>query len=115
MRQSRPAACLFLLIVGVLTGCSSTDHTATAGGTRDSNMASPQADGATADHSLAAQIQYRARCLEKEAHGGKEYVLTSWLDTKAKAEEFANYHSEFKYKGHRTRIDTRVKPAPAIP
>ena len=115
MRQSCSAACLFVLIAGGLSGCSSTDTTATSGVRRDSNTASAHADGATSDQSLGTQYEYRAVCLEKEAHGGNEYVLTRWLDTKAKAGEFANYHAEFKYKGHRTRIDTRVKPARQTP
>ena len=115
MCQSCSAACLFVLIVGGLSGCSSTDTTGTSGVTRDSNRPSSHADGATSDQTLGTPFEYRAVCLEREAHGGNEYVLTSWLDTKAKAGELANYHGEFKYKGHRTRIDRRVKPPRATP
>ena len=113
MRQSCLAACQFVVIAGVLSGCNSTTKGQTAV-TEGSDRASSVAGAASAE-SPEGQHQYRAVCLEKEAHGGNEYVLTSWLDAKAKAEEFANYHAEFKYKGHRTRIDTRPKPNRATP
>ena len=113
MRQSFSAVGLLAFIVGVQVGCTTPANTATSGVTRDA--ASPQPNGTMAIQRPGTATQYRAVCIEKEAHGGNEYVLTSWLDSKDKADELANYHSEFKYKGHRTRIDTRVKSARATP
>jgi len=53
--------------------------------------------------------QYRAVCIEKEAHAGNVQVLSKWSDSRDKAYELGNYHSDFKDKGHRWTIEERVK------
>jgi hypothetical protein len=37
-------------------------------------------------------------------------VLSKWLDEKGKAVALGEYHSNFKDKGHRWRLEERVKP-----
>jgi hypothetical protein len=54
--------------------------------------------------------EYRAVCQEKEAHGGNEQVLSRWLMERDKAVALGQYHGDFKEKGHRWRIEERVKP-----
>jgi len=45
-----------------------------------------------------------------QSTGKNEYVLSKWFDSRDKANELGQYHGDFKYKGHRWRIDERVKP-----
>jgi hypothetical protein len=65
---------------------------------------------ATVDTSSAGK-QFRAVCSEKTMHGGNEQVLSKWLDEKDKAVALGEYHSNFKDKGHRWRLEERAKPA----
>jgi hypothetical protein len=65
---------------------------------------------ATVDTSSAGK-QFRAVCSEKTMHGGNEQVLSKWLDEKEKAVALGEYHSNFKDKGHRWRLEERAKPA----
>lgn len=53
--------------------------------------------------------QYMAVCTETREHGGQEYVLTSWLDSKSEADEAGKAH-ERSTRGHRWTIKTRQKP-----
>jgi hypothetical protein len=101
-------ACLLAVMIGVHIGCQS-------GGKNETANSSPQANGANAELKPGEQRQYRALCIEKAEHGGNEYVLSKWMDTREKANELGQYHGDFKYKGHRWRIDERVKPAQAQP
>ena len=64
---------------------------------------------ATVDTSSAGK-QFRAVCSEKTMHGGNEQVLSKWLDEKEKAVALGEYHSNFKDKGHRWRLEERAKP-----
>jgi hypothetical protein len=99
MRMSCPVACAAVLVLVVFSsGCSGTDKSAAAAAT------SAQGDGIH---------EYRAVCTETAAHGGNEQVLSKWLETRAQPESIGNYHSNFKAKGHRVRIEERVKPKKA--
>jgi hypothetical protein len=64
---------------------------------------------ATVDTSSAGK-QYRAVCSEKAMHAGNEQVLSKWLDERDKAVALGEYHSNFKDKGHRWRLEERAKP-----
>lgn len=108
MRKSFFIACLFILMMGVLIGCQST-------GKNEAANSSPQAKGASVASKPGEQRQYRAVCLQKEAHGGNQQVLSKWLDEKEKAEALGNYHTDFKDKGHQVVIEERVKTEPAKP
>jgi hypothetical protein len=68
---------------------------------------------ATVDTSSAGK-QFRAVCSEKAAHGGNEQVLSRWLDDREKAVALGEYHGNFKDKGHRWRIEERVKPSTSV-
>jgi hypothetical protein len=105
MRKSSFFAFLFVLLIGVLIGCQST-------GKNEAASSSPQANGASVASKPGEQRQYRAVCLQKEAHGGNQQVLSKWLDEKEKAEELGKYHTDFKDKGHQVVIEERVKPQP---
>jgi hypothetical protein len=95
MRTSLPVACAAVLILGVVTGgCRGTDKTAAAAATEVS-------DGIH---------EYRAVCTQKEMHGGNEYVLSKWFETRGPARSIGDYHGNFKSKGHQIRIEERVKP-----
>ncbi len=107
MCKSFSFAFLFALMIGVLIGCQSTGKNEAAN--------SPQANGASVESKPGEQRQYRAVCIEKAEHGGNEYVLSKWFDSRDKANELGQYHGDFKYKGHRWRIDERVKPEQAQP
>ena len=87
-------ACVLLLMA--LTACSRSDSTATV---------SAQESGK----------QYRAVCTEKAAHGGTEYVLSRWLDTRDKALALGEYHSNFKEKGHSVRYEERIRSQQTTP
>jgi hypothetical protein len=106
MRKSISVTCLFILVIGVLIGCQSADKK------NETSSSSFQANAANAAPP-AGEKQYRAVCIEKAEHGGNEYVLSKWMDNKDKANELGQYHGDFKYKGHRWRIDERVKPEQA--
>jgi hypothetical protein len=98
MCWSNQAASAGVLILGILSGGCGGDDAAAA--------ASARSDGIH---------EYRAVCTEKAMHGGTEYVLSKWLEIKDQALELGNYHGQFKEKGHRIRIDERVKPAKTTP
>jgi hypothetical protein len=102
---------MLVLLVGGLMGCQAPDKqeasTATAAATKSSPRSSAAQAGPTA---TGTSYQYRAVCIEKDAHGGHEYVLSKWLDSREQADGFGQYHGDFKEKGHRWRIDERVKP-----
>ena len=89
MRRSFSLVCLSALMIGISLGCKA---------------------AATVDTSSAGK-QFRAVCSEKAAHGGNEQVLSRWLDEKDKAVALVEYHSNFKDKGHRVRIEERPKAA----
>lgn len=103
MGKSFSFAFWIVLMIGVLVGCQST-------GKNEAANSSTQANGASVEPKPGEQRQYRAVCIEKAEHGGNEYVLSKWMDSREKANEFGQYHGDFKYKGHRWRIDERVKP-----
>jgi hypothetical protein len=105
MRKPFFVAGLLVLLMGVFIGCQS------SGKTPEAANASLQTNGANAEAKSDGK-QYRAVCIEKDQHGGNEYVLSKWMDDKNKADELGQYHGDFKYKGHRWRIDERVKPVP---
>lgn len=88
MRRSFSLVCLSLLMIGISVGCKA---------------------AATVDTSSAGK-QFRAVCSEKAMHGGNEQVLSKWLDEKDKAVALGEYHSNFKDKGHRWRLEERAKP-----
>jgi hypothetical protein len=88
MRRSFTLVCLSGLLIGISIGCKA---------------------AATVDTSSAGK-QYRAVCSEKAMHGGNEQVLSRWLDEKDKAVALGEYHSNFKDKGHRWRLEERAKP-----
>ena len=105
MRLSLSAIWLLLFAIVRLMGCGPADKTAEV----DNSSSQSHVAAARADTSKD-QRQYRAVCLEKEAHGGNEYVLSRWLDDKDKAFALGQYHGDFKDKGHRWRLEERVKP-----
>jgi hypothetical protein len=88
MRRSFTLALLSVVIAGISAGCKA---------------------GATVETSSAGK-QFRAVCSEKTMHGGNEQVLSKWLDDKDKAVALGEYHSNFKDKGHRWRLEERAKP-----
>ncbi|MGH7494258.1 MAG: hypothetical protein ACREOO_17950 [bacterium] len=105
MLRSLLAPGVVVLMIGALVGCTNSDKTAEAA------KSPPLTNGAgAAPSSEGGQHQYRAVCIEKAEHGGNEYVLSKWLDSREKADELGKYHGDFKYKGHRWRIDERAKP-----
>lgn len=110
MRKLCALACGFVFMAGVLIGCGSADK---AQEPATSTVQTNSAGGAAQPSD--ALLQYRAVCIETDQHGGNEYVLSKWFDAWDKADEIAKYHGDFKYKGHRWRIDERPKPAPAQP
>ncbi len=101
MRKSFPVTCWFALMIGVFIGCQSTNK-------NEATKSSPQTTAANAEAKPGEQHQYRAVCIEKEAHGGNEAILSRWLDSKDKAEALGESHAEDN--GHRWRIEERVKP-----
>ncbi len=104
MRKSSSVVCSFALMIGVLIGCNATDKP------EEAAKPSLQTNAATVEPKPGEQYQYRAVCIEKEQHGGNEQVLSKWFDRREKADELGKYHGDFKYKGHRWRIDERIKP-----
>jgi len=107
MRTSWPVACAAVLILGVFSsGCGGTDKTAPAAAIEDASKSSALGDGIH---------EYRAVCTEKVLHGGNEYVLSRWLETRDQARSIGDYHGGFKYKGHQIRIEERVKRKKVTP
>ena len=107
MRTSRPIACAAILILGVFSSeCGASGKSAPSAATEDGSHLTAQGDGIH---------QYRAVCTEKALHDGNEYVLSTWLDTRREAKAIGDYHGEFKYKGHKMRIEERVKPKKVTP
>jgi hypothetical protein len=53
--------------------------------------------------------QYMVFCTETQEHGGQEYALTSWLDSREAANEAGKAH-ERATRGHRWTVRTRQKP-----
>ena len=104
MRTSWPVAYTAVLILGFfMSGCSASGKSAPSASTEGASDSSAQDDGIH---------EYRAVCTQKELHGGSEYVLSRWLETRQLAKQISDYHGEFKYKGHIVRIEERVKPKP---
>jgi len=103
MRKSFSVTCLFVLMVSVFIGCKATDKTEETTKSSQTNTANvePKPEG--------QQIQYMAVCTDKEVHGGNDYVLTKWLDSKDKAVVYGREH-ERKNKGHVVKYNERVKP-----
>ena len=108
MRKSFSVTCLFVLMVGVYIGCTAPDKKDASTVTEKSSLQTSAAR--VGSQSEGTQYQYRAVCIEKEAHAGNEQVLSTWLDSKDEATKLAQYHVDFKYKGHRWRLEERVKP-----
>lgn len=50
--------------------------------------------------------QYMAICTEKQEHGGEEYPLTAWLNSRDEANEAGKAHEQATH-GHRWTIRTR--------
>lgn len=105
MRKKFYMTLLCALVTGGLIGCSSSDRAGEATTPSDQSNAASVAPATN-----GIQLQYRSVCIEKEAHGGNEYVLSKWLDDRDKANSFGQYHGDFKEKGHRWRVEERVKP-----
>lgn len=57
--------------------------------------------------------EFRAVCLEKERHAGREHVLSKWTEDQAAVRDLGQYHGNFKDKGHRWRLEERPKPSTA--
>lgn len=66
-----------------------------------------------AEDVAAFSEQYMAVCTETREHGGQEYALTAWLDSRDAANEAAKEH-ERATRGHRWTLKTRQKPAYTI-
>jgi hypothetical protein len=103
MCKSFSATWLFALLIGVFMGCRSTDKNEAAKSTPPT--------AANVETKAGVQHQYRAVCIEKEAHGGNEAVLSRWLDSKDKAVALGETHAEDNV--HRWRLEERVKPEKA--
>jgi len=111
MRKSFSATCLFVLMVSVCISCQAPDKKDASTVTEEKTKSSLQTSSAHVEpKSEGKQHQYRAVCIEKEGHGGNEQVLSKWLDSRDQANSLGQYHGDFKYKGHRWRIEERVTP-----
>ena len=111
MHKSFSVTCLFVLIVAVCVGCQAPDKKDASTVTEEKTKSSLQTSATHVDPKAdGKQHQYRSVCIEKEEHGGNEYVLSKWLDSRDQANGFGQYHGDFKYKGHRWRIEERVAP-----
>ncbi len=102
MRKPFLVAGLLVLLIGAFIGCQS------AGKTPEAANASLQTNGANAEAKSDGK-QYRAVCTDKQTHGGNDYVLTKWLDSKHTAEIYGKEH-ERKNKGHVVKYNERIKP-----
>ena len=112
MRKVFVTAAAWSVILGTL-GCGMGNAGAPeAGATAPSLEAHASAQPGAAGQQLS---QYRAVCIETSAHNGKEYVLTRWLDNREKAQEYGDYHGNFKAAGHHWKIEQRAKPERATP
>jgi hypothetical protein len=92
---------LIVTLAAAVSGCSSQGAASESSANVAGDTAAAQSDGK----------QYRAVCLEAEAHGGNRQVLSRWLDERDKAFALGQYHGDFKDKGHRWVLEERVKPA----
>jgi hypothetical protein len=102
MCKSFSVACLFVLVLGMFVfGCSSAGNDGAAN-------SSSQANAGNAE-SKAEGKQYQAVCTAVQEHGGNEYVLTKWVDSKYKAEVYGKEH-ERKNNTHVVKYNERVKP-----
>jgi hypothetical protein len=102
MRKSFPLAYLLALMLGILIiDCSSSskDDAANSSSQANTGNVEPKSDGQ----------QYQAVCTDTQAHGGNDYVLTKWVDSKYKAEIYGKEH-ERKNKGHVVKYNERAKP-----
>jgi len=112
MRKSFSVTCLFFLMLGVFIGCKATDKkdasTVTEEATRSSQPVGTNAANVEPKPE-GRQIQYMAVCTDKQAHGGNDYVLTKWLDSRDKAAIYGREH-ERKKKGHVVKYNERDKP-----
>jgi hypothetical protein len=95
--------CQSVLLTGVAAAALAAAGCGASG--QDAQPPPPRTDGKI--------YQYRAVCQEKDAHGGNVQVLSRWLEARDKAEALGKYHGDFKDKGHRWRIEERVRPEPA--
>ncbi len=110
MRKSLALACVLALMIFGMTACQSGSKTDSSTSIEeDSATPAPSVQSKTAE-TAEVQYQYRAVCIQKEAHGGNNQILTRWLDSKERAEAYGQYHGDHKYKGHRWIIEERVKP-----
>lgn len=110
MRKFLALACLLALMILGIAACQSGNKTDSSTSLKeDSATPTPSVQSETAE-TAEIQYQYRAVCIEKEAHGGNNQILTRWLDSREKAEDYGRYHSDFKNKGHRWIIEERIKP-----
>lgn len=115
MTKSLRAACVCVVMLHLVHGCTAMPHDGTAV-SDEATTPPPLIDAAHGELTPdGTPYQYRAVCMEKEAHGGTEYVLTRWLDSKDKAAGYGAYHGEFKYNGHRWRIEQRIRPERPTP
>jgi hypothetical protein len=96
-----------ILVLASCTGCGDRSR---AGASDEVSGVTDTASRAVAEAQAGTPLQYRAVCTEAAAHGGTEYVLTRWLDSRDKAKGYGEYHGDFKEKGHRWRLEQRVKP-----
>ena len=111
MRKSFSVTCLFVLMVSVCISCQAPDKKDASTATEEKTKSSLQTSAAPIEpKSEGKQYQYRAVCGEKEAHGGNEYVLSKWLDSREEASSYGQYHGNHKAKGHRWRIEERIAP-----
>ncbi len=111
MRKLFSVTCLFILIAGIYIGCQAPEKKDASTVTGEKPKASLQTSADNVGQKPEGkQHKYRAVCIEKEEHGGNEYVLSKWLDSREQANNFGQYHGDFKYKGHRWRIEERVAP-----
>jgi hypothetical protein len=111
VRKLFSVTCLFVLMVGVFMSCKDADKKDASTVKEEANKSSPQTSAAHVElKSEEKQHQYRAVCISKEEHGGNEQVLSTWLDSRDEAKRLGLYHGEFKYQGHRWRIEERVTP-----
>jgi hypothetical protein len=104
-----PTAGFLILAVGICAGCTTQDTADATNLTAGATASSPHQAAASGPGSDAG-LQFRAVCLETAAHGGNQYILTKWLDSRDKAKGYGEYHGDFKEKGHRWRLEQRVKP-----
>ncbi|MCI0694785.1 hypothetical protein L0337_22610 [candidate division KSB1 bacterium] len=107
MRKSFSIACLLVMMIGVSIGCDSANKK------EETNQSSLQTNAANGGQQSDGK-QYQAACTDKQTHGGNDYVLTKWLDSKYKAEVYGKEH-ERKNKGHVVIYKERITPEQTQP